>query len=264
MYVPLVHQSPAAAMLSPLRFASALILVAALCSSIASGQINVRPVDPGTLPIFPGGGGPGGGIIGGGPIGGGGIGFPFIPFNPFNPGNVVTNPGPRIVTDPGILTGQTTQASVVVPDQPATAAASATQPVAATRPTYQWAISGGRITTDPAEPFVRFTSDAAGSVTLNVVIIGAGPIQSASIEVPVLSPALAGTITAPATARAGTASLTATIPGAQAGDRTFRWSVAGSGAAIMSGQGTNQVTVRPGGPGLLEVNCDVTLQRLAT
>ena len=196
--------------------------------------------------IAQGGGGrpPGGGVIV--PPGGGGVVVP--------PGGVIT--GPRIVTDTGILLGQSSVAAVVVPN---TAGAGAT-PVTST---YQWTISGGRITTDPTRQTVNFTPDVTGTLSLNVVITTSGTSQSTSIDVTVLSPALAGTMTTVATVATNAVSLTASVPAAANGDRTFRWTVSGAGAGITAGQNTNTVTLRPGNPGVLEVMCDVNLQQLA-
>lgn len=229
-----------------------------LVTATAFSQV-VRPIDPGiTLPINPGGGGGGGGGITL-PINPIGPVNPINPINPINPGGNVPSTGPRIVTDAGMLAGKSTQASIVLPVS-TTAASGST----ATTTTYQWTISGGRITSNPTLQTVSFTADNAGTIALNAVITINGASQSTSAEVTVLSPVLAGAITAPATARANANPLAATVPAAQNADRTFRWSLAGTGAAIASGQGTNSITLRPGAAGLLEVMCDVTLQRLAT
>lgn len=240
-------------------------LLALLLTSGAVAQMGVRPVDPGiTLPINPGGGGAGPGGGGGAVPGGGGPGIgipinpigPVNPINPINPGGGIIPTGPRIVTETGMLAGQNAQASVVLPTQTTTGPA--------TTANYQWTISGGRITSNPTLQTITFTADIAGTVALNAVITGVGASQSTSAEVIVLSPLAAGAMTAPATARTNANPLTATVPAAQNADRTFRWSLAGTGAAIATGQGTNSITLRPGAPGLLEVMCDVTLQRLAT
>ena len=242
----------------PFRAAATALLALLFLARPSHGQIITRPIDPGGGGVLvppPGGGGPGGGGV---------IGIPINPINPINPGGGGAVPtGPRIVTDAGMLSGQSSQASVVLPATPAPAASgqgSGTTPATL----YQWTISGGRITSDPTQQSVAFTADTAGTVALNVVVGSGTAAQSTSAEVTVLSPALAGAISSPATARTNAPPVAATVPAAQNGDRTFRWSVSGTGAAIASGQGTNAVTVRPGSPGLLEVMCDVTLQRLAT
>lgn len=238
-----------------LGFSSLLILAGTHLLAQGGGG---RPVDPGT-----GGGGvviggPGGGVINplpGGGGGGGGGGFPPIIIGGGGGGVVFT--GPRIVTAPGILVGQAAQANVVVP---------ATTGAAPAASTYQWTISGGRLTSDPTRQLVTFVADVAGTISLNVVVTTGSSSLATSTEVTVLSPTLAGTINSAATVTTSTtaAALTASVPAATGGDRTFRWSVAGTGAAIASGQGTASVTIRPGQPGLLEVMCDVTLQQLAT
>ena len=220
-----------------------------LLASIAALIISATAVAQGG---GPGGGGinPGGGVIvipGGG---GGGI-------NPGGGGGGVVVTGPRIVTDTGILLGQSSVAAVVVPN---TAGAGAAPVVS----TYQWTISGGRITNDPTRQTVNFTADVVGTLSLNVVITTSGASQSTSIDVTVISPALAGTMTAAASIATNAATTTASVPAATNGDRTFRWTVNGAGAAITAGQNTNTVTLRPGNPGVLEVMCDVNLQQLAT
>lgn len=232
------------------RFLFALAL-----APLAHAQ-GVRPA-PGDGGIIitplPGGGG------GGGNIGGGGI-IITPPIFPGNPGTGVINPNdPRIVTDTGLLIGQRSQATVIVPAQ-ATAPATGTPVVT----TYQWTIGGGRITSDPARSSITYTADAAGTLSLNVVVTTNGAAISTSTDVTVLSPAVAGTITAPATVSTSAVTLAASVPAAQSADRTFRWTVTGTGSAIVTGQGTNAITVRPGQPGLLEIECAVTLQRLAT
>jgi hypothetical protein len=270
MHKTLVRPDRAAVFAQILSYPMRTLVLFALLGSSAFGQIITRPIDPGigNLPVIPGGPGGGGGGGGIGPGGGGGfpgIGIPINPIFPINPGGGVST-GPRIVTDTGMLAGQSTQASVVLPASPPTAAGPGQSTGGTSTPstTYQWTISGGRITSDPTQSSVRFVADNAGTVALNVVVTTAGASQSTSAEVIVLSPALAGTITAPATARASAATVTASVPAAQSGDRTFRWSLAGNGAAIANGQGTNSVTLRPGAAGVVEVMCDVTLQRLAT
>ncbi len=206
----------------------------------------------------PGGGGvgPGGGVIvppggGGGVVpGGGGV----IPGGGGGGGAIT---GPRIVTDTGILLGQNSVAAVVVPNT----GGAGTTPVAST---YQWTISGGRITNDSTRQTVNFTADVVGTLSLNVVITSGGTSQSTSIDVTVISPALAGAMTAAASVATNATTLTASVPAATNADRTFRWTLNGAGAAITAGQGTNTVTLRPGNPGVLEVMCDVNLQQLAT
>jgi hypothetical protein len=249
-----VRSSRTQVFVSSIRHVANALMLALLLTSAAVGQ--VRPIDPGiSLPINPGGGGGGPGGGGGGP----GIGIPINPIgpiNPINPGGGVVPTGPRIVTDAGMLAGKSSQAAIVFPTQPTSTGTTVT--------TYQWTVSGGRITSNPTIQTITFTADNAGTVALNAVITVNGASQSTSAEVTVLSPLAAGAMTAPATARTNANPLTATVPAAQNADRTFRWSLAGTGAAIASGQGTNRITLRPGAPGLLEVMCDVTLQRLAT
>lgn len=258
---------PVASLFQSFRFA--LLAVLSVAAAFAQGGGGgVRPGDGGGGVVLPGGGGggiviPGGGgggvIIPGG--GGGGIVIPGGPGGGGGGGGGAIT-GPRIVTDTGILAGQTSQAAVVLPNTGGGAGGGG----AAQTSNYQWTISGGRFTSGTTGQIVSFTADAAGTVSLNVVVNTAGNAQSTSLDVTVLSPALAGAITAASTVATNTTTgtLTASVPAATNNDRTFRWTVAGNAAAITAGQGTNTVTLRPGQPGLLEVMCDVNLQQLAT
>ncbi|MEY2879436.1 MAG: hypothetical protein RLZZ15_1816, partial [Verrucomicrobiota bacterium] len=228
--------------------------------------------NPGGGGINPGGGGinPGGGGIivppgGGGvivPPGGGGV-------NPGGGGGgVVITPGqPVVVTQAGLLVGDTQGATVVVAGQAAGGQGGAGQ---TTGTTYAWTISGGRIVGSATNQAVTFTADGAGTVTLAVAVTTSAGTTNATSNVTAISAAAAGTITAPATAAAtaagagaGAVTISASLPAAQAGDRTFTWSVTGD-AAIASGQRTEAITVRPGTAGLKEINCAVRLQNLVT
>lgn len=217
------------------------------------------------------GGRPGGAVGGGGgnpnaggvrrdPGGAGGI--------PPGTGGVISVPTLRIVTDAGILAGETVQAVVAgqnaVNAAPGAGGGANAGGGAALNTTYQWTISGGRITTDSTRPTVGYVADVAGVVALNVVVTANGVATSASSEVIVVSAASAGAMTIPPTVVTNTANLSASVPPAQNADRTFRWVLNGAGAGIMAGQGTNTVTFRPGAPGLLTVTCEVRLQRLVT
>jgi hypothetical protein len=171
---------------------------------------------------------------------------------------------PTIIAAGGILTGESSQAIVVVPGQVA-AAPGGTGGTSTGNPTatYQWTISGGKITSSTTAQTVTYVATAAGTVTLGVRVSANGTSYDATSAVRAISPDTAGTITAPATAAASATVVTAAVPPAVNGDRTFLWTVSGD-AAIASGQRTSTITIRPGTPGLKEVSCDVTLQRLAT
>jgi len=204
-----------------------------------------------------GGGAPGGGAAGGGfNPGGGGPAIGILPIFPTLPGqgNAVDT-GPRIVTNGAIFAGQSSQANAVVSTTTTTSTATST---------YQWSISGGRLTSDTTKQAVTFAADSVGSLSLSVVITTAGVASGATATVSVLSPDVAGTITTAATVTTGNATFSASVPAAQNGDRSFRWSVNGAGAALAGQANGSSVTVRPGQPGLLEVNCDVTMQQSAT
>lgn len=263
MHIPYVLRSEAAGTAFPLKHAARALLLSAAFVTLAFGQ--ARPGNGGggggNVNIGPGGGtvtGPGGGTITIGPGGG-------INIGPGAGGGAATT-GPRIVTDPGILVGETSQATVVATGT-TTAAAPPTSGAtggsgSTSGTTYQWAISGGRITSDPTRASVSYVAESAGTVSLSVVIITNGVAQSTSLEVTAISPTAAGTITATEKVTTGASTVSATVPAAQNNDRTFRWNV--SSGAITGGQGTNRITVRAGAPGLIEVTCAVTLQRLAT
>lgn len=242
--------------------ATVVVLVAQCLSSLAHAQGGglrpTLPIGP-TLPIAP--------IT---PIGPTNPIAPITPVVPPGSGNnggiiVTPSPGGRIIADAGILVGDTSQAQAVLTNQ--VAAAPGAGGTATTTTTYLWTISGGRIIGSTTGASVSYVADSAGTVTLGVSITTGGVTATASSTITALSGATAGTITAPATAAAGTAptspTLTVTVPAAQNNDRTFRWTVSGD-AAITAGQGTNSARIRPGSPGVKEVTCDVTLQRLAT
>jgi hypothetical protein len=165
------------------------------------------------------------------------------------------------VTDTSILTGLATPATVVIPNQ--TAAAPGSQPTTPTAgTTYQWTITGGRITSSSTLQNIEFVADNPGTVTLNVAITSGGATQSASIQVTVLSATMAGSIKSNATVASGANNLAASVPDAVDGDRTFRWTV--NGGTIISGQGTHAINYRAGAAGLLELNCAVVLQKIIT
>lgn len=170
-----------------------------------------------------------------------------------NPG---TNPTPvtRILTATGVLTGEVVTATVIL--QPA--------PPAGTTPSYQWTITGGRILGEATRATIQWTAEAAGTVTLNVTATSGTTVQTATLDATAVSAAAAGSITAVTTAAMNATDLTASVPPAQNSDRTFRWTATGAGAAITAGQGTNAITYRVANAGLLELTCDVTLQRLVT
>ena len=209
------------------------------------------------------GGGP---VIGGGPItvgpGGGGNGTVIV-----GPGGGTINIGgggggggttePTIVAPRGALAGDPVTAIAVVGGGGGAATGSTTPA------TFQWTITGGRIIGDSRAQTVQFVADAAGTVTLSATIGTNGTSYSPSATVTVVSADTAGSITANSTVATNVASLSASVPAAQNNDRTFRWAVSGD-AAILTGQGTASVTVRPGAPGLKELTCNVNLQNLVT
>ena len=235
---------------------------------------------------IPGGGAGGiGGIIGGVIGGAGGIQInlpigivPGVPGRPIPGDNsTITVPTLRIVASGGVLVGETSTAIVAgqttggaIPGLNLGALPGGTTGggsgggTSTTPTTYQWTISGGKIIGDSTRQTVSFAADNAGTVSLNVVVVGSGGTDSASTQITVISPESAGAITSPPTVVMNSGNYTATVPAAQSADRTFRWTLAGNGAGVVSGQGTNNITFRPGNPGLVEVTCAVTLQRLVT
>lgn len=229
---------------------SRTVVLACLLLCLAQLHAQVRPTNP-IAPVAPGGGGNGGGgNAGGGAVlpGGGGAGGLL----PGGGGNAVTQP--TIVAPAGALVGTPTNAAVVLGQ----AGQAGTSGV-----TYQWSITGGRITSDARIQAITFVADAAGSVSLAVNVAVAGTTYMPTASVAMLSAETAGAMTTSATVAASATSVTATVPAAQNGDRTFRWTASG-GAQIVSGQGTNSITYRPGTAGLKEIVCNVNLQNVVT
>jgi len=230
----------------------------------AQGAARPTTVVPTVTAPTPGGGGGGGnaatiipGIVGGG--GGGG-------------GNAIANlPGilaggggggagavsqPTISAPRGGLAGETITARILLPTQTGGQNTTAST-------TYQWSVSGGRIISDARVATLQFIADIAGTVTLNVAIAADGTSYNATAQVTIVSAQTAGAVTSPATIATNAAAFTASVPGAQNGDRTFRWTVTG-GSQITAGQGTATVTLSPGAAGLRELTCNVNLQNLVT
>ena len=215
-----------------------------LTLGILSGAVHltaqVRPT-----PLPGGGGNAGGGAIlpggGGGllPGGGGGAG-------------AITQP--TIIAPAGALVGNSTNATVVLGQAGQTGTSGVT---------YQWSITGGRITSDARIQAITFIADAAGTVSLAVNVAVAGTTYMPTASVAMLSAETAGAMTTTATVASGTNTFTASVPAAQNNDRTFRWTVSG-GAQIVSGQGTNSITYRPGAAGLKEIVSNVNLQNVVT
>ncbi len=226
---------------SNLRLAAVLVLLTALTSAWA----QVRPT-----PLPGGGGNAGGGGAGGLLPGGGGAGG-LLPGGGGGAGAVTQ---PTIIAPAGALVGTPTNAAVVL--------GQAGQ-VGTSGVTYQWSITGGRITSDARIAAITFVADAAGVVNLAVNVAAGGSTYMPTATVTMLSAETAGVMTTTATVAASATSVTATVPAAQNGDRTFRWVVSG-GAQIVSGQGTNSITYRPGNAGLKELVCNVNLQNVVT
>lgn len=232
------------------RHAAGTILFAAVLLTTAAGQ-GIRPTPPIVIP--PGGGGGGGG----GGAGGGGGGIGTLPIFPGGPGigfPGTANPEPTIVVARGALAGQSVTAAIAFP---------ATETGQTTAATYQWSITGGRLTSDPRERTVDFVADRTGIVTLSATVGANGTAYNPSAQVTVFGADTAGSVTSPATVAANAPVVTASVPAARNGDRTFRWTVSGD-ATITGGQGTPTVTFRPGTAGLKQVTCNVTLQNLVT
>ncbi len=262
-----------------LSLAPSLARIACFCVGVSLPSTSllsqVRPTDPGipVNPIAPGGGGNAGGGAGGGGIGigtlpifpgggagGGGIGIGTLPVFPGGGGGGAGGGGavttPIIVTPPGALVGGTVTATAILGQ------AGAAQP-GTSGATYQWSISGGRITTDSRGATIQFVSDVAGTVNLAVSISAAGTSFAPTASVAIVSAESAGAITTTATVAANVTSVTASVPAAQNGDRSFRWAITGGGA-IISGQGTNAITFRPATAGLKQITCNVNLQNVVT
>lgn len=127
--------------------------------------------------------------------------------------------------------------------------------------TYQWSVTGARLLSDPRAAGAQFVAEAPGAVVLAAVVTVGGNTLNLTREVTAVAGAAAGAITAPATAPSSDTPVTASVPPAENGDRTFRWTL-GGGATLLSGQGTNTITFRPGAAGLKLVTCTVNLRNL--
>ncbi len=203
------------------------------------------------------------------PAGGGTVTVPGVGTVTINPNGTVTLPGggtinipgagggaaavtdPQVIAVTGMLTGDTEQAAVLIPTT-----AGAARPTA----TYLWSIAGGRfLATDLTQATISYTADKAGTIKLTciVTVTGAQPF-SATADVAAIDAASAGLVTAPTTVATSATTAAATVPAAQNADRTFRWTVAGAAAGLLTGQNTNAITFRPGDPGLKELTCVVT------
>ena len=161
---------------------------------------------------------------------------------------------PAITVAPGILVGSPEPAAVTLGQAGGGPGAQAT---------YQWTITGGRILNDPRSAAIQFAADAAGPVSLGVTVTVAGTATTLTAQVTAISSATAGTITTAATVASDATTVTASVPPADNGDRTFRWSVS-SGATIVAGQGTPTLTYRPGPAGLKQLTCNVNIRNLVT
>ena len=140
----------------------------------------------------------GGGLLPGGGGGGGGAG-------------AITQP--TIIAPAGALVGSATNAAVVLGQ----AGQAGTSGV-----TYQWSITGGRITSDARIAAITFVADSASTVNLAVTVAAGGTTYMPTATVAMVSAETAGTMTTTATVAASATSVTATVPAAQNGDRTFR------------------------------------------
>lgn len=265
------NSSSLATLLSARRVARAIALVTfATTPLLAQIRPTPLPIDPGTPSVTPpivippggGGGGQGGGgnAGGGGGQGGGGIiggGGGIIGGG----GGIIGGGGgggvtqPTIIAPPGALVGTPVAATAALGQAGGTGGTSGV--------TYQWSISGGRITTDSRAATIQFVADAAGTVSLAANVSAGGTLYALTTSVAMVSAETAGAITTTASVPANATSVTASVPAAQNNDRSFRWAVSG-GAIIVSGQGTNSITFRPGTAGLKEVVCNVNLQNVVT
>lgn len=237
-----------------------------LLAPVAFAQ--VRPGGDGTIIVGPGGGGGGaGGNVGiGNQLPGGGI----ITL-PGGGGGIITLPGGGIQLPGGGGGGNVTEPTIIAPrgalvgdTVTALAALGANVTTTTASPaSYQWSIAGGRFISDPRSASVQFVADAAGTVSLSATIGANGTSYNPTASVAIISAETAGAVTTVASVSTSAANFTASVPPAVNGDRTFRWTVSGD-AAIAGGQGTANVTLRPGTPGPKEVVCNVTVQNLVT
>ncbi len=198
----------------------------------ADGTVTLPGGQVVTIPTAPGGGG--GGVV--------------VP---------PTTTDPRIVAATAILLGADATAAVIIPG---------TIPGGGgTAATYRWSLTGGRFNdADLTRATVNYTADTAGTAKLSCVVTVSGNAPfTATADITVVDPAIAGAITTTATIPAATtATGTATLPPTQNTDRTFRWIITGSAARITAGAATNQVTFVPGDAGVKELTCIVTFTAL--
>lgn len=111
--------------------------------------------------------------------------------------------------------------------------------------TYFWSISNGVITAGAGTSQITFTAGTGASMTVNVTVRNAAGCtvnnsRTITINTPVTCNA---TITTPATAAAGSAGNTASVP-SQAG-ATYSWQI--TNGVITAGQGSRQITFTAGG-----------------
>lgn len=214
----------------------------ALVLSLSFAFAQTRPGGGGTTPgnggIVPGNGGAAGGNGG---AGGGGA----------------TATDPRVTAPAGILVGETATA-IAIAGTPAAGGGGTQTPVA----TYAWTISGGRlVSANTTAAAVTFTSDTAGTLRLTCEITPTGGTKTAAfVDVVVVSPASAGTITMPAKVVTGSGDVTASVPTGT--NRTYAWTVSGQGVTITGPRNTDKVVFSPGQPGPKEVTCTVTIQQV--
>ena len=147
---------------SNLRLAAVLVLLTAVTSAWA----QVRPT-----PLPGGGGNAGGGGAGGLLPGGGGAGG-LLPGGGGGAGAVTQ---PTIIAPAGALVGTPTNAAVVL--------GQAGQ-VGTSGVTYQWSITGGRITSDARIAAITFVADAAGTVNLAVNVAAGGSTYMPTSKAP--------------------------------------------------------------------------------
>jgi hypothetical protein len=224
----------------------ALLVFSLLASSL---HAQLRPTPP-IAPITPIAPIPGGG----GNTGGGGPGIGTLPVLPGGGGGGTVSTQPSIIAPAGGLVGASLTATASLG-----LAEAGTSGV-----NYQWSITGGRIIGDSRTVAIQFVADTVGTVNLAVNMSAGGSSYSPTASVLIVSPETAGVITTAATVAANANSATASVPAAQSGDRTFRWTATG-GAQIVNGQGTASITYRPGGtPGLKQLTCAVNLRGLVT
>ncbi|MFZ2493839.1 MAG: hypothetical protein WA208_20360, partial [Thermoanaerobaculia bacterium] len=104
---------------------------------------------------------------------------------------------------------------------------------------YAWTITGGTIDGSSTLSYVTFTTGASGDVVISLQVTGTSCPQSNFVTIPITPSPI---VTAPASACAGAAGLTATVT--PVSGATYEWTV--TGGTLTGGQGTAGISFTAG------------------